>query len=67
MICVKNISLVGTINVLLTNPLWVVNTRIKMQGTKKNKAVDEWQDPDEKFNGLFGKSVTELFVQNVPV
>jgi hypothetical protein len=27
---------IGSVNVIITNPLWVVNTRIKMQGTKGN-------------------------------
>ena len=33
-------SIAGTINVLLTTPLWVVNMRMKMQGAKVNKFKD---------------------------
>ena len=27
----------GSVNVMMTNPLWVVNTRIKMQGVSRHK------------------------------
>jgi len=37
----------GSVNVIITNPLWVVNTRIKMQGTKGND-----QDETSRFKGL---------------
>ena len=35
----NNILLLGAMNVLITNPLWVVNTRIKMQDDSKLKGL----------------------------
>ena len=39
----------GAVNVIITNPLWVVNTRIKMQGTKGCE-----EDKTSRFKGLIG-------------
>lgn len=46
-------SVAGTINVLTTTPLWVVNTRIKMQGLP---SVDNQHKL--RYNGLIGKPNT---------
>ncbi len=40
---------VGTVNVLLTNPLWVVNLRLKMQKGEKSK---------KSYSGLIGTILT---------
>ena len=40
----------GACNVIITNPIWVVNTRIKSQGTKKDD-----DNGKAKLKGLFGK------------
>ena len=32
----RNNVILGCINVLLTNPLWVVNSRLKMSGVKND-------------------------------
>lgn len=48
-------SVAGTINVLTTTPLWVVNTRIKMQGLP---SVDNQHKM--RYNGLIGKPNTYM-------
>jgi adenine nucleotide transporter 17 len=42
-------SVAGTINVLTTTPLWVVNTRMKMQGLPTSDG-----QPRAKYNNLLG-------------
>lgn len=44
-------ALAGSINVLTTTPLWVVNMRIKMQGAKVRKG-DENLIFNDQYNGL---------------
>ncbi|XP_064482695.1 peroxisomal membrane protein PMP34-like [Ornithodoros turicata] len=46
-------SVAGIINVLLTTPLWVVNTRIKMQGVKLTAADREKLRRHPKYQGIF--------------
>ena len=43
-------SIAGVVNVLTTTPLWVVNTRVKMQGIRN----EEFRNP-QHFNGLLGE------------
>ena len=44
----------GVINVLSTTPLWVANTRIKLQGV--NLKTEEMSKTTQyKYNGLLGK------------
>lgn len=43
---------VGTVNVLLTTPMWVVNTRLKLQGAKfRNEDLQQTH-----YKGIFGQS-----------
>ena len=45
----------GVVNVLLTTPLWVANTRLKLQGAKMHtKAYDKASD--RKYEGIIGRS-----------
>ncbi|KAK2160775.1 hypothetical protein LSH36_127g12004 [Paralvinella palmiformis] len=47
----------GVVNVLLTTPLWVANTRLKLQGDRsKNK--DDKNRPKYNYKGLLGTSLT---------
>ncbi|XP_066921973.1 peroxisomal membrane protein PMP34-like [Clytia hemisphaerica] len=39
----------GCINAMMTTPLWVTNTRLKLQGVLKDEAGEQ---PEKKFNGL---------------
>ena len=48
----------GACNVIITNPIWVVNTRIKSQGTKKDD-----DNGKAKLKGLFGK-LHFLFIED---
>lgn len=42
---------VGTVNVLLTTPMWVVNTRLKLQGAKfRNEDLQQTH-----YKGIFGQ------------
>lgn len=44
----------GVVNVLVTTPLWVVNTRLKLQGAKfKTEKFKETKLP--KYTGILGK------------
>lgn len=47
------IILSGCINALVTTPLWVVNTRLKLQCTQKTSTSDGTQQ--KKLDGLFRK------------
>lgn len=50
----------GIVNVLLTTPLWVVNTRLKLQGaTFRSKDLQD--NKTKKYNGIIGKSSAILF------
>lgn len=41
----------GTVNVLLTTPMWVVNTRLKLQGAKfRNEELHQTH-----YKGIFGQ------------
>eukprot|EP00095_Tigriopus_kingsejongensis_P011203 maker-scaffold263_size232787-snap-gene-1.19 protein:Tk11203 transcript:maker-scaffold263_size232787-snap-gene-1.19-mRNA-1 annotation:"solute carrier family 25 member 47" len=47
--------LAGCVNVGLTNPLWVVNSQLKMQGQSRRSKVNEGTThPRLRFRGLFG-------------
>lgn len=46
-------SVAGIVNVLLTTPLWVVNTRMKMQGVKLRDADREKLKLHPKYEGIF--------------
>lgn len=57
---VKDLSigaLAGAVNVILTTPCWVVNTRMKMQGAKVKKG-DENLIRQTKYKGIFDGLVT---------
>ena len=60
-ICSLNVSsklhcITGVANVLITNPLWVVNSRIKMQGIDdaKSKPFVKTGNAQRKYKGLIG-------------
>lgn len=46
----------GVVNVVLTTPLWVANTRLKLQGTKKK--TDKREDGHSKVNKASNPSTT---------
>jgi adenine nucleotide transporter 17 len=46
--------LLGVINVLITTPLWVANTRIKLQGVNL-KSEEMNKKVQYKYTGLVGK------------
>lgn len=46
-------SVAGIINVLVTTPMWVVNTRMKMQGVKLTAADREKLRKHPKYKGIF--------------
>lgn len=56
----------GTVNVLLTTPMWVVNTRLKLQGAKfRNEDLHQTH-----YKGIFGQSkehVTALSLITAPL
>lgn len=46
----------GVVNVLVTTPLWVVNTRLKLQGAKfQTKKFKEAKIP--KYKGIIGMNL----------
>ena len=48
----------GVANVLITNPIWVVNSRIKMQGVHKvgKGSVTDLECSERKYKGLLGRN-----------
>ena len=52
-------------NVLVTNPLWVVNSRIKMQGIHKvgNGSPNQSELSRRKYKGLIGKNLVNFDIQ----
>ena len=55
------IKISGVANVLITNPLWVVNSRIKMQGVNnvKNDSINNSECSQRKYKGLVGNNVDD--------
>lgn len=47
----------GVVNVLVTTPLWVVNTRLKLQGSKFRSADIQ----PTNYDGIFGKTPVTLW------
>ena len=53
--CCTRDGVAGVVNVLVTTPLWVANTRLKLQGAKLHtKAYGEASD--RKYDGIRGRS-----------
>ena len=55
------IKISGVANVLITNPLWVVNSRIKMQGVNnvKNDSINNSECSQRKYKGLVGNNIDD--------
>ncbi|OQR66173.1 peroxisomal membrane protein PMP34-like [Tropilaelaps mercedesae] len=51
-------SVAGVINVLLTTPMWVVNTRMKMQGAKSQHEAHQQALPAYKYKNIVDGLVT---------
>lgn len=50
-VCVLCLVCLGVVNVLVTTPLWVVNTRLKLQGAKfRNEDIKPTH-----YKGILGK------------
>lgn len=48
----------GAVNVLLTTPMWVVNTRLKLQGAKfRNENIHQTH-----YRGIFGQNFLLKFI-----
>lgn len=47
----------GMINVLLTSPLWVANTRIKVGGVKIKRLGESQTQYVESYSGIWGKLI----------
>ena len=49
----------------MTTPLWVVNTRLKLQGTqrkaKETQLSEEIEPQQKKLNGLVGEAITSFY------
>lgn len=58
----------GVANVLITNPLWVVNSRIKMQGVKivHNGSVNNSECSQRKYKGLIDGLIQMAYHEGVP-
>ena len=59
-------------NVLITNPLWVVNSSLKMQGIARSNVREAavCEKPERKYKGLIGMKVAKLgymYIILVPV
>lgn len=63
-------SLAGCINVLVTNPLWVVNTRVRTQGQieKKKSMIDVFQEmiQEEGVKSLWNGTTSSLLLVSNP-
>lgn len=51
----------GMINVLLTSPLWVANTRIKVGGVKIKRLGESQTQYIESYSGIWGKLIWFFF------
>ena len=52
------LSILGCVNAMITTPLWVTNTRMKLQGVLKDEKYggeDIGEMQKKKFKGLIGK------------
>jgi len=51
--------IVGLVNVMTTTPMWVANTRLRLQGIKWKASKSSTQDPsavsNTNYNGLIGE------------
>lgn len=54
-------SVAGAINVMLTNPMWVVNTRMKMQRPKVNQVQNESKVNDKRMAHHYKGIIDGLF------
>lgn len=57
-VCVS--SQTGCVNALLTTPLWVTNTRLKLQGSALNKNKSDYDSGvrgEAEFKGLIGLDI----------
>ena len=52
----SHILLIGIVNVVMTTPLWVVNTRLKLQGaTFRTKGLEN--SKTKKYKGIIGECI----------
>ena len=57
-LCLAPFLFTGVVNVLLTTPLWVVNTRLKLQGAKfRNEDIGP-----TNYSGIIGECLLDVFL-----
>lgn len=54
----------GIVNVLMTTPLWVVNTRLKLQGAKF-RTKDLQSSETKKYKGIIGEWYLLRITENI--